>query len=68
MRKLKAQYLFDRYKEANKPYCKETYKQDRKNYEEAEFEFGLYMFQLALQNKLFVKMGEDYMPINTKGE
>ena len=68
MRKLKAQYLFDRYKKANKDYRKETYEQDKKAYDKAQFEFAHYMFQLAVQNKLFVKVGNEFNPVNTKGE
>lgn len=68
MGKLKAQYLFDRYKKANKPYRKETYEQDKKAYDRATFEFAHYMFLLAVQNKLFVKVGDEFKPVNIKGE
>lgn len=65
---LKAQYLFEEFKRANKDYNEQTYNEDKKRYDEAKHEFAIYMFQLAEEGKLLIKTKTGLRYVNLETE
>lgn len=68
MRRLKVQTLFNKYNKANRPVRNENYEQQKKEYERAQREFAVYMFELALEGKLLVKTGTGIRNVNPESE